>query len=62
MNHRFELFPERRRAKVAFLKKAVAEGTYKVEGEEIAEKLLKEWLFDLALILFNQENQKHKNN
>jgi len=56
------LITEKRKDKLALLKQAVMEGIYKVKAEDIAEKLLKEWLFELALILYNHENRKHGNN
>jgi anti-sigma28 factor (negative regulator of flagellin synthesis) len=44
----FGLIPEKRRDKLAVLKKAIREGTHKVKAEDIAEKILKERLFELA--------------
>jgi flagellar biosynthesis anti-sigma factor FlgM len=46
-----EAAPELRKAKIAVLKKAITEGAYKVKAEDIAEKILKEWLFELTLTL-----------
>jgi anti-sigma28 factor (negative regulator of flagellin synthesis) len=40
---------EGRKDKLAGLKNAITEGTYKVQAEDIAEKMLKELLFELAL-------------
>lgn len=47
--------PELRKDKIAVLKKAIAEGTYQVKADYIAEKILREWLFELALNLNNHE-------
>jgi hypothetical protein len=58
----FGMIPEKRRDKLAALKKAIREGAYKVKAEEIAEKILKERLFELALTLYNQKYQKCRNN
>ena len=44
-----EVIPEGRKNKLAVLKKAITEGAYKVQAEDIAEKMLKERLFELAL-------------
>jgi anti-sigma28 factor (negative regulator of flagellin synthesis) len=44
-----EAAPELRKAKIAVLKKAITEGAYKVKAEDIAEKILKERLFELTL-------------
>jgi anti-sigma28 factor (negative regulator of flagellin synthesis) len=44
-----EVIPEGRKNKLAVLKKAITEGAYKVQAEGIAEKMLKERLFELAL-------------
>jgi len=46
-----EATPELRKDKIAMLKKAIAEGTYQVKAEDIAEKMLRESLFELALSL-----------
>jgi hypothetical protein len=56
------VIPERRKGKLAVLKKAITEGAYKVKAEGIAEKILKERLFELALTLYNQKYQKRRNN
>ena len=58
----FGVIPEKRENKLAVLKKAITEGTYKVKAEDIAEKILKERLFELALTLYNQKYQKRRNN
>ena len=42
---------EKRKDKLALIKHAVTEGSYKVKAEDIAEKLFKEWVFELALAL-----------
>ena len=44
-----EVIPEGRKIKLAVLKKAITEGAYKVQAEDIAEKMLKERLFELDL-------------
>jgi anti-sigma28 factor (negative regulator of flagellin synthesis) len=44
-----ERIPEGRKIKLALLKKAISEGTYKVQAEAIAEKMFKDLLFELAL-------------
>ncbi len=41
--------PEVRRNKIAVLKKAIAEGTYQIRADEIATKILKDLLLELAL-------------
>ena len=56
------VLPDYRRHKLAVLKKAIREGTYKVKAEDIAEKILKERLFELALTLYNHKYQKGGNN
>lgn len=58
----FGVFPEKRRNKLAALKKAIREGAYKVKAENIADKILKERLFELALILYNRKYQKSTSN
>ena len=58
----FEVFPEKRRDKLAVLKKAMREGTYKVKAEDIAEKILKEWLFEFALTAYHHKYQDGRNN
>lgn len=58
----FSVIPEKRRDKLAVLKKAIREGTYKVKSEDIAEKILKERLFELVLALYNHKYQKCRNN
>jgi hypothetical protein len=52
---------EDRKDKIAALKKSITEGTYKVKAEDIAEKILKEWLFELALTIYNHKYQKRRN-
>jgi hypothetical protein len=58
----FGVIPKKRRDKLAILKKAIAEGAYKVKAEEIAEKILRERLFELALTLYTDEYRKCRNN
>ena len=41
--------PEKRSKKLAVLRKATREGTYKVKAEDIAEKMILRRLFELAL-------------
>jgi anti-sigma28 factor (negative regulator of flagellin synthesis) len=53
----FEAAPELRKAKIAVLKKAITGGAYKVKAEDIAEKILKERLFELALTLYNHKSK-----
>ena len=43
------VIPEGRKDKLAMLKKAITEGTYKVQAEDLAGKMLKELLLELAL-------------
>jgi flagellar biosynthesis anti-sigma factor FlgM len=45
-----EKTPEVRKEKIVALKNAIIEGTYQVKTENIAEKILKEWIFELAAI------------
>lgn len=58
----FRVIPEKRSDRLAVLKTAIREGSYKVKAGDIAEKLLKESLFELALTLYNQKYQKCRNN
>ncbi len=58
----YRVIPEKRRDKLAVLKKAIREGTYKVKAEDIADKIIKERLFELALTLYNHKYQKGGNN
>jgi len=55
----FGVIPEKRRDKLAGLKKAIANGTYNVKAEDIAEKMLKELLLELALTRRNPASLKH---
>jgi len=52
-----EATPELRKDKIAVLKKAITEGAYKVKTEDIAEKILKERLFELTLTLYNHKSK-----
>jgi hypothetical protein len=52
------VIPDHRRHKLAVLKEAITEGAYKVKAEDIADKILKGRLFELAHISFNHEYQK----
>jgi anti-sigma28 factor (negative regulator of flagellin synthesis) len=45
----------KKKDKLAMLKKAITEGAYKVKAEDIAEKILKEGLFELTLTLYNHK-------
>jgi anti-sigma28 factor (negative regulator of flagellin synthesis) len=54
--------PALRKDKIAVLKKAIAEGAYQVKSEYIAEKILRESLFELALSLNHHESLRYKNN
>jgi hypothetical protein len=58
----FGVNPENKRDKLVVLKKAISEGAYKVKAEDIAEKILKERLFDVALTLYSHKYQKCRNN
>ncbi len=58
----FGVVPEERRNKLAVLKNAIREGFYKVKAEDIAEKILKEQLFELVLTFYNEKYQKCRNN
>lgn len=51
------VIPENRREKLAVLKKAIAEGAYKVKAADIAEKILKERLFELAITAYHHKYQ-----
>ena len=53
---------EERKDKLAFLKKAITEGAYKVKVEDIAEKIFKARLFELALTLYNHKYQECRDN
>ena len=44
-----EATPELRKDKIARVKKAIAEGTYQVKAEDIADKMLRESILELAL-------------
>ena len=57
-----EATPELRKDKIAMVRKAIAEGTYQVKADHIAEKILRESLFELALSLKNDENLRNRNN
>jgi anti-sigma28 factor (negative regulator of flagellin synthesis) len=50
------MIAEGRKEKLAVLKKAITEGAYKVQAEDIADKLLKKFLFELALKPSYQES------
>lgn len=52
-----EAAPELRKDKIAVLKKAITDGAYKVKTEDIAEKILKERLFELILTLYNHKSK-----
>ena len=56
-----EATPEVRKDKIAELKKAITEGTYQVKADYIAEKILRELLFELARNLNNYEGRGYKN-
>ncbi len=53
---------KKRMDKLALLKKAIAEGTYKIKAEDIAEKILKKRLFELALTSYNCKYQTCRDN
>jgi hypothetical protein len=55
------VIPENRRDKLAALKKAITEGVYKVKAADIAEKILKERLFELAFTAYNHKYQNCRN-
>jgi anti-sigma28 factor (negative regulator of flagellin synthesis) len=57
-----EMIPEGRKEKLAFLKKAIAEGTYKVQAEDIAGKMLRELFFELALTPADREYRNRRDN
>jgi anti-sigma28 factor (negative regulator of flagellin synthesis) len=52
-----EAAPELKKDKIAMLKKAITEGAYKVKAEDIAEKILRERLFELTLTLYNHKSK-----
>ena len=49
--------PELKKDKIAMLKKAITEDAYKVKAEDIAEKIIKERLFELTLTLYNHKSK-----
>ncbi len=51
----FGLIPENGKDKIAVLKKSITEGAYKIKAEDIAEKILKEGLFELAFSLYRSK-------
>lgn len=53
---------EKRMDKLALLKKAIAEGAYKIKAEDIAEKILKKRLFELILTAYNRKYQTCRDN
>lgn len=57
-----EATPEVRKDKIAELKKSIAEGTYHVKADDIAEKIIKELLSDLALTSNCHEYRRTRNN
>jgi anti-sigma28 factor (negative regulator of flagellin synthesis) len=56
------VIPEKRRNKLAGLKNAIREGSYKVKVEDIAEKILKELQIELGLIFYNHRYQQRRDN
>jgi hypothetical protein len=58
----FGVIPENRRDKLAALKKAITEGVYEVKAADVAEKILKERLFELAITANNHKYQNSRNN
>jgi flagellar biosynthesis anti-sigma factor FlgM len=56
-----EATPELREDKIAAIKKEIPEGTYQVKAECIAEKMLRESLFELAINFNNQKGLRYKN-
>jgi anti-sigma28 factor (negative regulator of flagellin synthesis) len=58
----FGVIPEERRNKLAVLKNAIREGSYKVKAEDIAEKILKEHQIEFALIIYNLKYQQSRDN
>ncbi len=48
--------------KLAALKKAIAEGAYRVKAEEIAGKIIQRRLFELAMTLSNRKVQQDRVN
>jgi hypothetical protein len=57
----FELIPEKRKDKLAVLEKAITEGAYKVKAEDIADKILSQQLYELALALHDHKYQEYRN-
>jgi flagellar biosynthesis anti-sigma factor FlgM len=51
-----ETTPEVRKDKIAALKNAIRKGTYQVKAEDIAEKILKEWVLELAALEREKKN------
>lgn len=50
-----EKVPDVREKKVAALKKAIEDGTYDVKGEEVAKKMIKEGIGELAWAASHEE-------
>ena len=57
----FGVIPEKRKDKLAVLKKAITEGAYEVKAEDIAEKILNGRLYELALTSYDQKYQEYGN-
>jgi hypothetical protein len=53
---------EKRMDRLALLKKAITEGAYKVKAEDIAGKILKKRLLELALTSYNRKYQTCRDN
>jgi hypothetical protein len=58
----FGVIPENKENKLAVLKKTITGAAYNVKAEDIAERIFKEWLFELALTLYHHKYRKCRNN
>ena len=56
------MIPDERKEKLALLKKTITEGTYKVQAEDIAGKMLRELFFELALTPAYREYRNRRDN
>jgi anti-sigma28 factor (negative regulator of flagellin synthesis) len=57
-----EATPEVRKGKIAVLKKTITGGTYQVTADDIARKILKEWIRELVLTPNSREHPRSRNN
>ena len=57
-----EATPEVRKDKIALLKKPILGGTYQVTSDDIARKILREWILELVLTPNGHEYPASRNN